>query len=312
MSPGQGLQRLHTSGRPRVTAHLACCSRLLLCTPLTAGDGAPGRADGRRHGGRLCGRGVSAGHHDDAQASTGACKRMTFCMTCACVFCRRRLQAQVMQKVMHKVMPAGWPAVAAMARRPCIEGRRRHWRLPVPHAMRAAALKLCRPADPEPLKRLKMEMRVALKDEDYAAAARIRWAIGCSMGRSARPLSYFAKLEPWSCLGSLACLRQHQPDSASPGPGPLLTSLTTLPTGLPGCCHRRDHPWMRLHLSCLKARQRGDEDEAERCERQLQAAISRHELEEERQQAQRQREAGGGGGGGGWGGGGGGPGLPFY
>lgn len=104
-----------------------------------------------------------------------------------------------------------------------------------------------RPADPEPLKRLKMEMRVALKDEDYAAAARIR-----------------------------------------------------------------DHPWMRLHLSCLKARQRGDEDEAERCERQLQAAISRHELEEERQQAQRQREAGGGGGGGGWGGGGGGPGLPFY
>lgn len=31
-----------------------------------------------------------------------------------------------------------------------------------------------RPADPEPLKRLKMEMRVALKDEDYAAAARIR------------------------------------------------------------------------------------------------------------------------------------------
>lgn len=98
-----------------------------------------------------------------------------------------------------------------------------------------------RPADPEPLKRLKMEMRVALKDEDYAAAARIR-----------------------------------------------------------------DHPWMRLHLSSLKARQRGDEDEADRCEAQLQAAISRHELEVERQQAQRRREAGGGGGGGG------GPGLPFY
>ncbi len=64
---------------------------------------------------------------------------------------------------------------------------------------------------------------------------------------------------------------------------------------------------MRLHLSCLKAQQRGDEDEAERCERQLQAAISRHELEVERQQAQRQREAGGGGGGIG-----GGPSLPFY
>lgn len=32
----------------------------------------------------------------------------------------------------------------------------------------------CRDADPEPLKRLKMEMRVALHEEDYAAAARIR------------------------------------------------------------------------------------------------------------------------------------------
>ena len=32
----------------------------------------------------------------------------------------------------------------------------------------------CRPTDPEPLKRLKMEMRVALKEEDYGAAARIR------------------------------------------------------------------------------------------------------------------------------------------
>ena len=44
--------------------------------------------------------------------------------------------------------------------------------LPLPPAAAAAAC--CRPLDPEPLKLLKMEMRVALKDEDYAAAARIR------------------------------------------------------------------------------------------------------------------------------------------
>ncbi|GAB4822430.1 hypothetical protein N2152v2_009476 [Parachlorella kessleri] len=38
----------------------------------------------------------------------------------------------------------------------------------------SALMTRIRPTDPEPLKRLKMEMRVALKEEDYGAAARIR------------------------------------------------------------------------------------------------------------------------------------------
>ena len=52
--------------------------------------------------------------------------------------------------------------------------------LPYPPPLTAAAvldyspLPCCRALDPEPLKLLKMEMRVALKDEDYAEAARIR------------------------------------------------------------------------------------------------------------------------------------------
>lgn len=37
-----------------------------------------------------------------------------------------------------------------------------------------SALGCCREADPEPVKRLKREMAVALSEEDYVSAARIR------------------------------------------------------------------------------------------------------------------------------------------
>jgi hypothetical protein len=65
---------------------------------------------------------------------------------------------------------------------------------------------------------------------------------------------------------------------------------------------------MRLHLSSLRALQRGDPEEAGRCDAQLQAAIHQHEREgregaaardaEEQRRRRRQQDSGAGGAGG--------------
>lgn len=142
--------RLHVQGG--APASLKVCLRHAdhLCLPAclhhAARRGGAGGGAARGHGGRAGGRRAdAANHHDDSQVASWPC---LLGMTCPGLLlrwlggrCAGQLPCSICRRLAHLAPPCSLPR---------------------------------RPADPEPLKRLKMEMRVALHEEDYAAAARIR------------------------------------------------------------------------------------------------------------------------------------------
>lgn len=111
-------------------------------------------------------------------------------------------------------------------------------------------LLLCRGDEPEPLKRLKREMGVALHEEDYAAAG---------MPSAAAAGSYCHALR-------------------SQGAGNLqdtLQSTGAIAHDLCKCAARiRDHPFMRMHMRILEHRRNKREDAAKTMEEELEQMIT--------------------------------------
>lgn len=110
----------------------------------------------------------------------------------------------------------------------------------------------CRGDEPEPLKRLKREMGVALHEEDYAAAG---------MPSAAAAGSYYHALR----------LTRHWESSRHTAE----YWHYAIAYGVCICAARiRDHPFMRMHMRILEHRRNKREDAAKTMEQELEQMIT--------------------------------------